>query len=357
MRHYRVGRQGVGFGRMTTMRQRTQVVNATVSASVAVDVAQLLHRNGTDPEPVFEQAAVDLATIRDPYAQISLTRYTYLLQLASEAANQPGLGLELGLHQDPTKWGAFGYVVLNSPTVGAALNNMATFLKPAQGGTHMAYAQRDNAIGIEYSIIDPRVSYKAQDAEFAIGYVKHVVDRLCERHIEPVHVYFEHNPLCELEIYRSCLGVIPLFDQPVNAIFFPRHLEDRLVLSADLQLFPIVKQHLADLAGAMPDEKGIVELVAYQVRQYLSSGQCKLENIARDMALTPRTLQRRLQEEGTSFARIVEGVRRELALQYIDNAAMEIKEISYLLGFYDTSAFIKAFRKWTGETPGHYRGD
>ena len=331
------------------------VISSTVSASAAVDVAQLLRRSDVDAELVFAEAGVDLAKIRDPYEQIPLGRYTRLLQLAADATNLPSLGLELGLHQDPAKWGAFGYVVLNSPTVGAALRNMAAFLKPAQGGTHMAYVRGENTVGMEYSIIDTQVGHKAQDAEFAIGYVKHVVDRLCERSIDPVDVFFEHNPMGTLTDYKSLLGVQPIFDQPINAIYFPRYLEDRAVLSADLQLFPIIKQHLADMARELPDEQDLVESVSYQIRQYLSSGQCGLASIAAALALTPRTLQRRLQREGTSFAEVLEHVRRELALQYIENPAMEIKEISYLLGFCDASAFIKAFRKWTGQTPGSYR--
>ena len=331
------------------------VISSTVSASAAADVAQLLRRRQVDVEPVFAEACIDLAKIRDPYEQMPLSRYTRLLQLAADAADLPTLGLELGLHQDPAKWGAFGYVVLNSPTVGAALRNMASFLKPAQGGTHMACVRRERTIGMEYSIFDTQVSYKEQDAEFAIGYVKHVVDRLCERTVEPVDVFFEHNPQGALSDYQSLLGVQPHFDQPINAISFPAHLDDRAVLSADLRLFPIIKQHLADMARELPDEMDLVDSVTHQIRQYLSSGQCGLANVAAALALTPRTLQRRLKAEGTSFAQELDRVRRELALQYIENPAMEVKEISYLLGFCDASAFIKTFRKWTGKTPGNYR--
>ena len=152
---------------------------ATVSAPIAVGLAALLRREGIDPQPLFDEAGIELKAIDDPYQMIRLDHFTYLLELAARITQRPTLGLELGTQQNPAKWGAFGYVVLNSPTVGAALNNMATFLKPAQGGTLMSYINNRNYFGIEYSILHPKVQYKDQDAEFAMAYVKHVVDQLC----------------------------------------------------------------------------------------------------------------------------------------------------------------------------------
>ena len=133
------------------MAGKDSIINTSVSASVAVDIYSWLKKHGIDPKPIFAGADIDTGIIEDPYEQLQLERYTYLLEVASQQANFPALGLELGAQQDPSKWGAFGYVVLNSPTVGAALNNMARFLRQAQSGTHMAYGRSETGFGIEYS--------------------------------------------------------------------------------------------------------------------------------------------------------------------------------------------------------------
>ena len=328
---------------------------ATVSAPIAVDLAVKLRHEGIDLEPLFEQAGIDFKAIDDPYQRIRLDRFTHLLELAAQLTDKPNLGLELGSRQNPAKWGAFGYVVLNSPTVGSALSNMARFLKPAQGGTLMAYVRKDNQISIEYSILHPRVKHKEQDAEFAMAYVKHVVEQLCGTSVQPESVYFEHSPMSELGLYEKLFGVTPYFDQPVNTISFSKALEDRPVPSADLQLYPIIKHHLIDLENSTPDDLDLRAQVAYQIRQLLPGGGCRLETVANALAVGPRTLQRQLQRQRCSFGEVLDQTRRSLALQHIEAATLEVKEISYLLGFSDSSHFIRAFKGWTGETPMRYR--
>ncbi|QCY09431.1 AraC family transcriptional regulator [Pseudomonas sp. MPC6] len=337
------------------MQNKTPSDIATVSASVAVDLAAILRREGFDPKPLFDQADIDLKAIDDPYQTVRLDNFTHLLELAALLTKRPMLGLELGAQQNPAKWGAFGYVVLNSPTVGAALYNMATFLKSSQGGTRMAYINRGDRIGIEYAILHPKVVHKNQDAEFAMAYVKHVVDQLCEHSVTPSGVYFQHDPLGDISTYQKLLGITPYFDQPVNTITYSATLEDKPVPSADLKLFPIIKKHLIDLINSAPDDFDLIASVSYHIRQTLPGGQSRLENVANIMAIGPRTLQRQLKEQGINFAQILDNTRRELAIQNIEALTMEIKEISFLLGFSDTSAFIKAFKKWTGETPAKYR--
>ena len=327
----------------------------TIRAAAAVDIATLLKRKGVEPSPIFEDAGIDLKTIEDPYQQIPLDRYTRLLDLAAEASDCPEFGLTIGINQDPAKWGAFGYLVLNSPTIGAALNNLTTFLRPWQSGTHIAYVRSGNAVGIEYSILHPAVVHKNQDAEVSMAYVKNLVDRLAERRVQPVAVHFEHQPIADLTIYKKCFGVVPYFDQPVNCITYSKSLEDQPVRSADLQLFPVLRQHLEDMAATLPNNDDLAGSVTYQIRQLLPQRQCTLKNVSAALAIESRTLQRRLKTEGLVFAQMVEEMRQQQAMEYLENSSMELKEISFLLGYSDTSAFNKAFKKWSGKSPGQYR--
>ena len=337
------------------MDQEQSFEQPMISASTAVDVANLLRQEGIDPLPVFDAAEISLKATEDPYQMVHLYKFTRLLDLAANLAGHALLGLVLGYRQNPAKWGAYGYVVMNSPTIGSGLRNLAKFLKAVQGGTHIAFVVQGDYMGIEYSIVHPGVGHKAQDAEFTIAYVRHMVDFLNGRTVDPVSVQFEHTPLGDRADYSKILTVSPHFGQPINCIMYPRALEDKQVVSADLQLYPIVRQHLQDITSATPDRHDLIATVKYHIRQSLPRRQCSLEHIAGTLAVGPRSLQRRLKDEGTSFVKMVAEIRRGLALEHLVNSSMEVKEISYLLGYYDPSAFIKAFKAWTGLTPSLHR--
>ena len=336
------------------MKPEQRFNQPTVRAAAAADVAKLLQEMDIDPCPVFKQAGLDVNTINDPYLQIPLNAQTHVVELAAQAS-RPDLGLLVGLQQNPNKWGAYGYVLLNSPTVGVALHNLATFLKPWQSGTHCSYRVEGKFLTVEYSITHPSVQHKAQDAEFSVVYIKHLVDCLCEREVRPVAIDFEHSAIASKQRYKELLGLTPQFNQTINRICFPRALENKPIPSADLQLYPVLRKHLEEMAAAMPEDDDLQSQLLHHIRQLLPLRECKIDKVAKSMALEVRTLQRQLKKLGFSFTGLVNQVKEEQAREFLSHSRLEIKEIAYLLSFNDNSAFTTAFKSWTGQTPGQYR--
>ncbi len=326
-----------------------------VSAAAAVDVATFIRKMGLDAEPVFRKAGLDLRATKDPYCMIHLANFTRMLSLARDLTQCCTIGMEVGLRQDPVRWGAFGYLVLNSPTIGDAMRNVVSHVNSWQTGTHVAYRQGAGEFGVEYAITHPQIVEKEQDAEFTIAYVKNIVDRLNERPVTPTEVYFEHEPIASISSYERAFSVKPVFNQPTNAIYFPQLYEKRRIAFADLQLFPILKRHLSELASSLPEETNLEGTIAYHIRQFLPKRKATLPNIAAMMGLQPRTLQRRLRDIGYSFTDLLEQTRHQAATHHLTETSMSVSEVAYLLGYCDASAFIKAFKKHTGETPYRYR--
>lgn len=337
------------------MKTQPSLALPVIRAAAAVDIITLLRRKGADTEEIFKLAGIDIQAPRTLYQYIELDCYTYLLELSAEQTNSPDFGLTIGSNQDPARWGAFGYLVLNSPTIGAALNNVAIFLKSWQTGTHIFYFNNGQHFGLEYSILHPKVTHRAQDAEVSMAYLKNLVNKLSGRSINPIEVCFEHSPVAELATYKALFGIIPLFDQPTNHISYPLSFENRVVTSADPQLFPVLQQHLVDTS--LIDRCGInlKTSVNYYIRKLLPTQQCNLKQVAAALSLEPRTLQRRLKRKDAVFQEMVQAYRHKRATELLKLSKMEIKEISFILGFSDVSAFNKAFRKWTAMTPGRYR--
>ncbi|MEQ8559158.1 MAG: AraC family transcriptional regulator [Henriciella sp.] len=326
-----------------------------VSAAATGDIAAFIRKCGLDAEPVFLEAGLDVRISTDPYQMIELSKFTHLLKAAQDATHCATIGLNVGGRQDPARWGAFGYLVLNSPTLGDALRNVVAHATIWQTGTHFAFRQTKEEIGVEYAITHPSVANREQDAEFSIAYVKNIVDRLIERSATPTDVFFEHSAIADIDAYEKVFGVRPLFNQPTNAIYFPRLYENRRVAFADLHLFPVIKRHLMDMAASVPGSDSLEGNIVYHIRQFLPRGMATLENVAAAMGLQSRTMQRRLRQTGMSFTDLLDRVRYETATHHLTETTMSISEIAYLLGYCDTSAFIKSFKKQAGKTPSRFR--
>ncbi len=112
----------------------------------------------------------------------------------------------------------------------------------------------------------------------------------------------------------------------------------------------ILMKHLGRL-----DQQQLAHQVRRRIVEALPSGRIKEEDIAADLHLSTRTLQRRLIEEGVNFGELLQGIRRELAQNYIDDRQLNVSEIAYLLGFSDQANFTRAFKRWFGATPSDWR--
>jgi AraC-like DNA-binding protein len=110
---------------------------------------------------------------------------------------------------------------------------------------------------------------------------------------------------------------------------------------------PELRRRLADLQAAA----SAAERVRAALLETLPAGDHTMATVARHLATSPRTLQRQLQDEGTTFQAVLAGIREHLARHYLGHSALTTSEIAYLLAYDDTNSFYRAFRAWTGSTP------
>jgi AraC-like DNA-binding protein len=103
------------------------------------------------------------------------------------------------------------------------------------------------------------------------------------------------------------------------------------------------------------EQDSFVELVRGAIQERLTGRRPTIEELARRLHVSPRTLQRRLQDAGSSFQRVLDEARHQMARHYLSNSVLELNEAAYLLGYGDANSFVRAFRGWEGIPPGHWR--
>ena len=121
-------------------------------------------------------------------------------------------------------------------------------------------------------------------------------------------------------------------------------------------VFEVLRDHASLLLERLPQAGGHGSVVRAAIRRELRGGDPSLEHVAKQLAMSPRTLQRRLRDLGESYADLLDEVRHAAATVYLDDREIALSEVAYLLGFSEQSSFTRAFKRWTGVTPSEYRG-
>ena len=169
-------------------------------------------------------------------------------------------------------------------------------------------------------------------------------------------VWFDYPKPEDLTVYRKLFGTIPLqFSAHVCAISFDARLLDKPIKQSDPSLNNVLQRHAEYLVSKLPEPDRLTARVRNLLLDRLQGGNTAADEVAEQLGMSRRTLLRYLEREGTTFKDLLEGARREAAFQALAHSTNTISEIAALLGYSETAAFSRAFKRWAGQSPVEYR--
>ncbi len=297
-------------------------------------------------------AGFDPAWLDDPDARMPLRVEQALWAQAAQRSGDPCFGLHAAEHIRPGAFDALDYAVRTAPDLRTALQRLARYNRLVHDLAGFELLPQPGRLRVEHRFASPAVQPCRQASEFTLASLVVVAAQIGERPVAALAVDIAHPAPADIAPYRRRFGVVPRFGAPVSALEFAAEVVDRPVPAADPALGRIVTAHAERLlAERAPVEESISAQVSRQLAQGMASGPMSLRDVAERLHLSERSLQRRLDAEGTRFADLVDGVRRDLALRYIADRRLALGEVAYLLGFAEPSPFHRAFKRWTGTTP------
>lgn len=325
--------------------------------SLVRNIALVAVRRGADPDAVCRAIGVAPAALDDPNARANLDQCIKAWEQALHYSGDPFLGLHLGDMTSPGLVGAVGYFMESSPDLLTAFQNLVQFkrlIDNAPSFTEIkgeAFFYHANPYPL-WAELSPETARHV--VEHSLAAIPHFVKLLCGRAVQPLGVHFAFPRPRDTREYQRVLKTEPLFDQPSNCIVF-RLSDMRLpLISHNPALNAIFKDLLeketAKLGGATSfsgEVRGVI------LKKYVSVIP-QLTEVAEQLHVTPRTLQRRLKDEGATFQSIVDSVKSELAMGLLKKPGLTVGEIAYKLGYMEPSVFRRAFKKWTGMSPKAY---
>jgi AraC-like DNA-binding protein len=312
--------------------------------SAGVEVAPLLRRVGLTPE-----------VIADPEERLSVRSQVALLDETAFALKDDRLGFTLAREFDPRELGLLYYVMASSQTLGDALKRVARYSKITNDAVVVGYREGNRLIiSLSYSGV-PRHSDRHQ-IEFCMFAVLRLCRVLTGQNLVPQHFWISHHRSGANSEMARFVGTKVEFGAD----------KDEFALNLDARELPLIHAdtHLNDLLlkyceAALADRRGDMSQLRARVENAISSllphGRVLVEDVARDLGMSERTLARKLSDEGLNFTEILQQLRQALAVRYLDDRKMHVSKIAWLLGFNEVSAFTHAFKRWTGKTPREMR--
>ncbi|MGK5010740.1 AraC family transcriptional regulator ligand-binding domain-containing protein [Janthinobacterium sp. MDB2-8] len=297
-------------------------------------------------------------------ASLAARDYVRLLDAGAQLAGDAHFGLHVGQRVRMGTYSAYGLILLSCKNVGQALEQTARYERLAHD-LGRSTLQRDGAIAhYRWASHYPGASRHLVDSVFA-G-IRVCGDWLAGLPLPPARLAFTHDGGGDLlrhaahrDEYVRVLGSLPAFNAPANTATFDAQLLDWPVPNADVSLYPVLCQHaeqlLAQRQSAAESGGGIEAQVHAAIVAGLRQGSARLATVAATLAVTPRTLQRKLADAGTSFQALLDQARYGLARDYLREPDLSLVDIAFLLGYQEQSAFNHAFRVWAGTNPGAWR--
>jgi AraC-like DNA-binding protein len=331
-------------------------LDTTVYGAALLIPVKLLEFYGIDPSECLTPIGLSMDEMTDTGSRIKLADVMALWHQAQERIKDPCAGLNAIHFWHPSSFGALGYAILASSTLRSLLQRVTRYQQTVVESSDFSFSQTDKGMLLKQNaefhqsgklpmLVDAGMSTWLHICRFNYGEV-----------LDPVEVNLKRSePVCK-ERYFAMYRCPVNFAAPENSLTLPLGVMDKPLSNANKQLAQmhdqVLKKYLAQF-----NKSDLITQVQKLIISHLPSGEVNKEQIARALYMSNRTLHRRLQDEGTSFAQILNESRKELAIGYIQDDNMPLTEISFLLGFSDSAAFSRAFKRWTGKTPSESRID
>jgi len=322
--------------------------------SWAGTIARAVDANGHDGSAMALRAGIDAEALRAPGARIPRAALTRLWREAVAATGDPCFGLTAARYALPTSFHALGYAVLASDSLREALERIIRYRRLIGDVVRLDLedmGERSRFV-IDVDAAPGAVPFEAIDA-FALTIVRQARLLRGQPRSGPLAVSLRRPEPAGSERFRDSFRAPVAFDQPANFLEFARADLDAPLPTGNAELArqndEAVVRYLARL-----EHTGVAVRVQHALLEELPNGAPSKNAVARRLGMSARTLQRHLDGERTSFKELLNDARLTLARDYLEAGQLPLTEIAFMLGFADSSAFSRAFKRWTGSAPRDY---
>jgi AraC-like DNA-binding protein len=312
-----------------------------------------LEELGVRASAVLRRAGLSQGLADQPRVLLTTKELFALWRAIGEVSTNPAIGLLLGTENRTERFHPIGLAALSSDNFGAAIDQMARY-KQLTCPEEILQVKDDEEWSIQFrwllaDEVEPPVLI-----ECAFAWVLSTARHGSGTRLSPLRVEFM-QPRAHAKSIERHFGCPVVCGGPRNAIVFRASDAQRPFVTRNAELLAMLAPQFEEELKLENRDENFVERVRVAVQQKLTGRRPTIEDIADALHISSRSLQRRLQEERSSFQRVLDEARHQLARHYLNNSYLELNEAAYLLGYEDGNSFVRAFRTWEGIPPARWR--
>lgn len=325
----------------------------TVSISWVRTVLAEAHRQGVSGSSLMAAAGIDEAAL--DAARWPIDDVTRIWRAATRLTRDPGFGLKAGALVGPASLDVVGPVILSAGSLRQAITALQKYQSLVSDGVRLQLLAVGEASWMIYHPQQGELAFCPQQVEAVLAAVAGSARWVTRRPLRPLRARFGHAPQGPLHGYREAFGCEIEFDAAFSGLLIDNEALDRPIPQADPRLARLFESLATERLRQQTRGRRIDEVVQAWLARHLEPPLPTREQAAQALGLGPRTLARRLQALGTSYAQLLDDARRDAALREVAAGDRPLKDIALGLGFSGPSPFNRAFVRWCGMTPGQWR--
>lgn len=332
---------------------------ATFSVNLLRDIVHYAATQGIDANHLCTTIGISPDLLEQPDRYISGEPLQALWRELVQQTGDDNVGLHMGESFNLSAIGILGYVLFNCQTIEQVLEKLARYTALFSQGVTIQVSVASGQVWCDCEVVSHLKNYlleaPRQPIESTFSALLTAIKTLTGKPLVLNAVWFQHPRPRDIAEHQRIFRVPVQFSQPHSRLVFDVACLQWAVLSANPSLLQTFEDHAEILLSELNHSNPYTHQVMQEITRQLTAEVPAIETIARSFAISVRHLQRSLQAEGTSYQRLLDQTRKELALRYLKKSDTAIYDIAFLLGFSEPSAFNRAFKRWTGKTPRDYR--
>jgi AraC-like DNA-binding protein len=311
---------------------------------------------GGEPAPLIRAFGFPEDVEQQSVVPIPVRIFWRFCEAVAEAVGDASFGVTFAQGLERGTYGLIEFAGRSAASVGDAFQALLRFQRLINDAVRFSLEVQGAQATFEHRFPGEPLCVGRHGNEYTVVLVTRMVRQLSGTAWKPDRVWLAHPRPPDTSALEAFFEGTPLtFDAGANGLSFAASTLALPVVSADAPLHSLLTQHAERALPTEPPAEDWLARVRLKTREALGAGGGTLERVARALKMSPRTLQRRLSEHGTSFQDVLDVERQELARRLLEDPQLSVSEVAWRLGYSELAAFNRAFKRWTGKTPGEWR--